>query len=169
MTNCVDPDQLASEEANIWIYSVCKSRAYPGSAGPRLRHWSRLYIHFAVSFSAPWMTRDFIHFVWESCLNICPFCHINRGCGFLKHKKYRTHPKYTDRKAWRAVQTQISAVIRLSLDTAAYRVRLPALACDRAVVAHPLSMVLPGYSDFLHDTWLRNANMRVFDNVSILH
>ena len=33
MTNSADPDQLASSEAVIWIYSVCKDRLYPGSAG----------------------------------------------------------------------------------------------------------------------------------------
>ena len=32
MTNCADPDPLASSEL-IWIYTVCKVRVYPGSAG----------------------------------------------------------------------------------------------------------------------------------------
>ena len=36
MTNSADPDQLASSEANIWIYTVCKGKAYPGSAGQGL-------------------------------------------------------------------------------------------------------------------------------------
>ena len=36
MTNSADPDQLASEEANICIYTVWKGRVYPGSAGQRL-------------------------------------------------------------------------------------------------------------------------------------
>ena len=31
MTNSADPDQLACQL--IWIYTVCKDRAYPGSAG----------------------------------------------------------------------------------------------------------------------------------------
>ena len=35
MTNSVDPYQLASSAA-IWIYTVCKGRAYLGSAGPGL-------------------------------------------------------------------------------------------------------------------------------------
>ena len=37
MANNVDPDKLASSEANIWIYTVCKDRVYPGSAGLGLR------------------------------------------------------------------------------------------------------------------------------------
>ena len=40
MTNSADPDQLASEGfficQLIWIYTVCKGRVYPGSAGRRL-------------------------------------------------------------------------------------------------------------------------------------
>ena len=28
MANSADPDQLASSEANIWIYTVCKGRVY---------------------------------------------------------------------------------------------------------------------------------------------
>ena len=40
MTYSADPDQLASSEL-IWIYTVCKGRVYPGSAGCKLRiHWS---------------------------------------------------------------------------------------------------------------------------------
>ena len=31
MTNNADPDQFRSQL--IWIYTVCKGRAYPGSAG----------------------------------------------------------------------------------------------------------------------------------------
>ena len=34
MTNSEDPDQLASKL--IWIYTVCKGRTYPGSAGLQL-------------------------------------------------------------------------------------------------------------------------------------
>ena len=33
MADSADPDQLASSEANIWMYTVCKGRLYPGSAG----------------------------------------------------------------------------------------------------------------------------------------
>ena len=33
MINSADPDQVASESQLIWIYTVCKGRAYPGSAG----------------------------------------------------------------------------------------------------------------------------------------
>ena len=45
MANSADPDQLASSEADlsgfmkkqlIWTYTVCKGRAYPGSAGQGL-------------------------------------------------------------------------------------------------------------------------------------
>ena len=36
MTNRADPDQLASSEALIWIYTVCIGRVYPGSAGQGL-------------------------------------------------------------------------------------------------------------------------------------
>ena len=36
MTNSADPDQLASRNRLIWIYTVCKDKAYPGSAGPGL-------------------------------------------------------------------------------------------------------------------------------------
>ena len=36
MTNSADQDQLASSEL-IWIYTVCKDRVYPGSAGLGLR------------------------------------------------------------------------------------------------------------------------------------
>ena len=37
MTNSANPDQLASERSQlIWIYTVCKDRANPGSAGPGL-------------------------------------------------------------------------------------------------------------------------------------
>ena len=34
MTNSADPDQFRSEL--IWIYTVCKDRVYPGSAGQGL-------------------------------------------------------------------------------------------------------------------------------------
>ena len=33
MANSADPDQLASDQLLIWIYTVCKGRVYPGSAG----------------------------------------------------------------------------------------------------------------------------------------
>ena len=35
MANSGDPDQLASSVLSqlIWIYTVCKGRTYPGSAG----------------------------------------------------------------------------------------------------------------------------------------
>ena len=38
MANSADSDQLASSEAN-WsgVYTVCKSRVYPGSAGQGLK------------------------------------------------------------------------------------------------------------------------------------
>ena len=36
MANSADPDQLASPEANLWIYTVCKGRVYLGSAGQGL-------------------------------------------------------------------------------------------------------------------------------------
>ena len=38
MANSADPDQLASL---IWIYTVCKGRVYPGSAGQGL-NWSEI-------------------------------------------------------------------------------------------------------------------------------
>ena len=37
MSNSTDPDQLASSEVNRSGSSVCKGRAYPGSAGRGLR------------------------------------------------------------------------------------------------------------------------------------
>ena len=37
MANSADPDQLVSSESQlIWIYTVCKSRVYPGAAGQGL-------------------------------------------------------------------------------------------------------------------------------------
>ena len=33
MANSADTDQLASSDQLIWIFTVCKGRAYPGSAG----------------------------------------------------------------------------------------------------------------------------------------
>ena len=36
MANSADPDQLASSEASIWIYTVCKGRVYLVSAGQGL-------------------------------------------------------------------------------------------------------------------------------------
>ena len=36
MANSADPEQLASSSQLIWIYTVCKGRAYTGSAGPGL-------------------------------------------------------------------------------------------------------------------------------------
>ena len=36
MTNSADPDQLALRSQLIWIYTVCKGRVYPGSAGQGL-------------------------------------------------------------------------------------------------------------------------------------
>ena len=44
MANSIDPDQLASEDANIWIYTVCKGRVYPGSAGQGLM-WNHRVAH----------------------------------------------------------------------------------------------------------------------------
>ena len=40
MANSADPDQLAYWLL-IWIYSVCKGRVYPGSAGQGLMSISR--------------------------------------------------------------------------------------------------------------------------------
>ena len=43
MPNSVDTDQSASEEAKlIWIYTVCKGKAYPSSAGPALKYLTAL-------------------------------------------------------------------------------------------------------------------------------
>ena len=42
MANSADRDQLVSEEALIWIYTVCKGRVYPGSAGQGLKVLSNL-------------------------------------------------------------------------------------------------------------------------------
>ena len=36
MANTADPDQLASSDQLIWIYTVCKGRTYPGPAGQGL-------------------------------------------------------------------------------------------------------------------------------------
>ena len=36
MANSADPDQLASSEQLIWIYTVCKGRVFPGLAGQGL-------------------------------------------------------------------------------------------------------------------------------------
>ena len=36
MTHSADPDQLASSSQLNWIYTVCKGRVYPGSAGQGL-------------------------------------------------------------------------------------------------------------------------------------
>ena len=36
MTDSADPDPLVSRNQLIWIYSVCKGRIYPGSAGQGL-------------------------------------------------------------------------------------------------------------------------------------
>ena len=46
MANSADPDQLASSEAQlIWIYTVCKGRVYPGSAGRGLNLKKTLIIY----------------------------------------------------------------------------------------------------------------------------
>ena len=37
MANNADPDQLAFRSQLIWIYTVCKGRVYPGSAGQGLK------------------------------------------------------------------------------------------------------------------------------------
>ena len=36
MANSADPDQLAEANQLIWIYTVCKGRIYPSSAGQGL-------------------------------------------------------------------------------------------------------------------------------------
>ena len=38
MANSADLDQLASSSQLIWIYTVCKGRTYPGTAGQGLMH-----------------------------------------------------------------------------------------------------------------------------------
>ena len=43
MANSADPDQLASQL--IWIYTVCKNRAYLGSAGLGLNLCTELYFY----------------------------------------------------------------------------------------------------------------------------
>ena len=48
-TNSVDPDQLASEQ--IWIYTVCKGKAYLGSAGPGLSHSGNVSLFVLSYFS----------------------------------------------------------------------------------------------------------------------
>ena len=49
MANSTDPDQLASEQP-IWIYTVCKGRVYPGSAGLGLKCTAKILtrVHIAV-------------------------------------------------------------------------------------------------------------------------
>ena len=43
MTSSADPDQLTSEL--IWIFIVCKDRAYLGSAGPGLTSCQLILCH----------------------------------------------------------------------------------------------------------------------------
>ena len=50
MANSVDPDQLASSEL-IWIYTVCKGRAYSGSAG---LGWSIQISYLPKIRTCPW-------------------------------------------------------------------------------------------------------------------
>ena len=50
MTNSADPDQL------IWIYTVCKGRAYPGSVGPGL------------SDCTPKLWEMIVNLSWEQCI-----------------------------------------------------------------------------------------------------
>ena len=38
MANSTNPDQLLFRSQLIWIYTVCKGRVYPGSAGQGLTH-----------------------------------------------------------------------------------------------------------------------------------
>ena len=47
MANSADPDQLASSDL-IWIYTVCKGRVYPGSAGQGLTMYICLYKHLNI-------------------------------------------------------------------------------------------------------------------------
>ena len=43
-----DPDQMASRSQLIWIYTVCKGRVYPGSAGLGLKGTARLVKNVSV-------------------------------------------------------------------------------------------------------------------------
>ena len=42
MANSADPDQLASSSQQIWIYTVCKGRVFPGSAGQGLNMYCNI-------------------------------------------------------------------------------------------------------------------------------
>ena len=53
MANSADPDQLASLEANIWIYTVCKGWVHSGSAGQGLK-LCHLTLHVILCLSVGW-------------------------------------------------------------------------------------------------------------------
>ena len=46
MANSADPDQLA--DLDLWIYTVCKGRVYPGSAGQGLNCFSEVIVKYVV-------------------------------------------------------------------------------------------------------------------------
>ena len=50
MANSADPDQCQV----IWIYTVCKGRVYPGSAGQGLSIKLNISSHFKISFLFFW-------------------------------------------------------------------------------------------------------------------
>ena len=88
MANSADPDKLAS--SLIWIYTVCKSRTYPGSAGLRLTVYTEKYIKFPGCF----------HILYN-----------NNGMGCIKRKKcLRTCTKCTDSDSFPACAKSHSGI-----------------------------------------------------------
>ena len=74
MANSADPDQLASNQL-IWIYTVCKCRAHPGSAGSGLK------------MKSPFQKLRDVEVKWHS-LAFCPqYAHYRTNRQWWESKK----------------------------------------------------------------------------------
>ena len=62
MTNGADQGQLASRSQLIWMYTVCISRTYSGSAGPGLTILKRLN-HINAYKAYVYVSTSFVHAV----------------------------------------------------------------------------------------------------------
>ena len=78
MPNRADPDQFGFFRCQlIWIYTVCKGRAYPGSAGPGLNASVQIVANENIKILfepvQPWKTQISLHIyaVWSESALMC--------------------------------------------------------------------------------------------------
>ena len=90
MANSADLDQLASSEAVIWIYTVCKGRTYPGSARQGLK-WSILGF-FSIFISVVTILKLFHYLLQAGQIFLFFWFLYQKIWGTFLKKRYWTNP-----------------------------------------------------------------------------